>query len=80
MATRHAAGRLRPPSAMQLNHIGIAEGPNIGPVRYLPTDLCAIGSSAGRATQDGRAGACCSFPSLLSQRRGIRLNPPVESD
>jgi len=44
MATRHATGRLRRPSAMQLNHIGIAEGANIRPVRYLPTDLCAIGS------------------------------------
>ena len=30
---------------MQLNNIGIAEGANIRPVRYLPTDLCAIGSS-----------------------------------
>jgi hypothetical protein len=41
---------------MQLNHIGIAEGANIRPVRYLPTDLCAIGSSgwtrnAGRSCQ-----------------------------
>src|SRR5713101_8136318 len=45
MATRHATGRLRRPSAMQLNNIGIAEGANIRPVRYLPTDLCAIGSS-----------------------------------
>ena len=30
---------------MQLNRIGIAEGANIRPVRDLPTDLCAIGSS-----------------------------------
>jgi hypothetical protein len=30
---------------MQLDHIGIAEAANIRPVRYLPTDLCAIGSS-----------------------------------
>src|SRR5712671_7267701 len=30
--------------------------------------------AAGRATQDGRAGACCSCPSLWSQRRGVRLN------
>jgi len=30
---------------MQFNHIGIAEGANIKPVRYLPTDLCAIGRS-----------------------------------
>src|SRR5258705_6407311 len=45
MATRHATGRLRRPSAMQLNHIGIPEGANVRPVRYLPTDLCAIGSS-----------------------------------
>jgi len=30
---------------MQLNNIGIAEDANIRPVRYLPTDLCAIGSS-----------------------------------
>jgi hypothetical protein len=56
MATRHATGRLRRPSAMQLNNIGIAEGANIRPVRYLPTDLCAIGSSgwtrnAGRSCQ-----------------------------
>jgi hypothetical protein len=41
---------------MQLNNIGIAEGANIRPVRYLPTDLCAIGSSgwtrnAGRSCQ-----------------------------
>jgi hypothetical protein len=45
MATRPATGRLGRPSAMQLNHIGIAEGANIRPVRYLPTDLYAIGSS-----------------------------------
>src|SRR5260370_6486330 len=45
MATRPATGRLRRPSAMQLNNIGIAEGAKIRPVRYLPTDLCAIGSS-----------------------------------
>src|SRR6266446_5996342 len=62
---------------MQLNNIGIAEGANIRPVRYLPTDLCAA-PAAGRATQDGRAGACCSCPSLWSQRRGVRLNPRVE--
>jgi hypothetical protein len=31
--------------------------------------------AAGRATQDGRAGACCSCPSSWSQRRGVRLNP-----
>jgi hypothetical protein len=30
---------------MQLNHIGIARDANIRPVRHLPTDLCAIGSS-----------------------------------
>ena len=30
---------------MQLNRIGIAEGANINPVRDLPTDPCAIGSS-----------------------------------
>ena len=30
---------------MQLNHIGIAGDANIRPVRYLLTDLCAIGSS-----------------------------------
>ena len=41
---------------MHLNNIGIAEGANIRPVRYLPTDLCAIGSSgwtrnAGRSCQ-----------------------------
>jgi hypothetical protein len=30
---------------MQLNHIGIADSANIRPVRYLPADLCAIGSS-----------------------------------
>src|SRR6266404_7684730 len=76
MATRHATGRLRRPSAMQLNHIGIAEGPNIRPVRYLPTDLCAIGSSgwtrnartvvpahAARAPHCGRSGA--GFGSIL---------------
>ena len=28
MAARHATGRLRRPSAMQLNNIGIAEGAN----------------------------------------------------
>jgi hypothetical protein len=41
---------------MQLNRIGIAEDANIRPARYLPTDLCAIGSSgwtrsAGRSRQ-----------------------------
>src|SRR5258705_10310839 len=45
MATRHATGRLRRPSAMQLNQIGIPGGANIRLVRYLPTDLFAIGSS-----------------------------------
>jgi hypothetical protein len=65
MATRHATGRLRRPSAMQLNNIGIAEGANLRAVRYLPTDLCATGKrSAG-----GRAGAFCFGPSLWSQRR-----------
>src|SRR5258707_554419 len=54
MATRHATGRLRRPSAMQLNQIGIPEGANIRPVRYLPTDLCAIGSS-GRTRSAGRS-------------------------
>jgi hypothetical protein len=54
MATRHATGRLGRPSAMQFNNIGIAEGANIRPVRYLPTDLCLIGSggwtrNAGRS-------------------------------
>src|SRR5712675_2874338 len=55
MATRHATGRLRRPSAMQLNNIGIAEGANIRPVRYLPTDLYAIGSSGWTR----RAGRSC---------------------
>jgi hypothetical protein len=46
---RHATGRLR-----WSNHIGIAEGANIRPVRYLPTHLCATGfndwtRSAGRS-------------------------------
>src|SRR6266849_6059235 len=45
MATRHATGRLRRPSAMQLNHIDIAMGANKRPIRYLSTDPCAIGSS-----------------------------------
>jgi hypothetical protein len=40
MATRRATGRLRRPSAMQLNHIGIAGRANIRPVRYLRDDLC----------------------------------------
>jgi len=56
MATRHATGRLRRPSAMQLNNIGIAEGANIRPARYLLTDLCATGfsdwtRSAGRSSR-----------------------------
>jgi hypothetical protein len=41
MATRHATGRLRRPSALQLNNIGIAEGANLRPVRYLLADPCA---------------------------------------
>ena len=45
MATSPAAGRL---------HVGIAEGANMRPVRYLLTDLCATGfsdwtRSAGRS-------------------------------
>ena len=60
---------------MQLNNIGIAEGANIRPVRYLPTDLCATGSSgwtrnAGRSCRrmllaplSGRSGA--GFGSIL---------------
>ena len=41
MATRHATGRLRRPSVMQLNNIGIAEGANLRPVRHLLADPCA---------------------------------------
>src|SRR5216684_5573940 len=78
MATRHATGRLRRPSAMQLNNIGIAEGANIDLSVICRLILVQSAPAAGRATQDGRAGACCSCPSLWSQRRGVRLNPRVE--
>jgi hypothetical protein len=55
---------------MHLNHIGIAEGANIRPVRYLPIDPGIIGSQqldaqrwtaapahAARARHCGRSGA-----------------------
>src|SRR5882762_10025224 len=51
--------------------IHIAEGANKRPVRYLLADLCATGfSDWTRSAQDGRAGACCSCPSLVAAARG----------
>jgi hypothetical protein len=73
MATRHATARFRRPSAMQLNHIGIAEDANKKTGRHLLVNLYATEFSD--AAQDCRTGACCSFPSLLSRRRGGRPNP-----
>jgi hypothetical protein len=41
MATRDATARFREPSAMQLNHIGLAEDANKKTGRCLLVDLCA---------------------------------------
>jgi hypothetical protein len=72
MATRHATDPTRWPSAMQLHRIGIAEDTT---GHHLLVDLSATGFGDRGAVQDGRTGACCSFPSWLSQRRGVRPNP-----
>jgi hypothetical protein len=53
MATGPATGSLDRRSAMQFNS-PIAEGANIRPVRYLPTDLCAI-DSTGWTRNAGRS-------------------------
>jgi hypothetical protein len=45
MATKHATARFHEPSAMQLNHIGIAEDANKKTGRYLLVDLSATGSA-----------------------------------
>jgi hypothetical protein len=45
------------PSAIQLNHIGIAEDANKWTGRHVLVDLSATEFS------DGRTGAFCSFPS-----------------
>ena len=56
---------------MQFNHIGIAGGANIRPVRYLLTDLCAIGSSSWTRSvgQSWRSVRCSS---LWSQQCGVQ--------
>jgi hypothetical protein len=64
MATRHASRRLRQPSAVQLNHVGIAERANMKPVRYLPIDLCAIGSS-GWTPNAGRSCRALLVPVIV---------------
>jgi hypothetical protein len=72
MATLHATARFRRPSAMQLNHIDIAEDAT---VRHLLVDLCTTEFSDWSASQGDGTSAYCSFPSWLSQRRGLRPNP-----
>jgi len=80
MAARHPTGRLRWPSAMQLN----SHRHRRGREQKDQSVICRLifvqsVPAAGRATQDGRAGACCSFPSLWSQRRGVRLNSALRA-
>src|SRR5712671_3503735 len=74
MASRHATGRLRWPSAMQLNSHRHRRGREDKTCPYLLADPLQPGPAAGRATHDSRAGARCSCPSLWSQWREVRLN------
>jgi hypothetical protein len=76
MAARHATGRLRRASAMRLNSYRHRRGreqkdqPLICRLIFLQPSF-----ATGRAAQDGRTGACCSFPSLFAQWCGVRPNP-----
>jgi hypothetical protein len=72
MATRHATGRFRRRSAMQPSNIGIAEGTNIRPVRYLILVQSALAAerAGGRSRQ-----RMLLVPVIMSQRRGVLAQP-----
>jgi len=57
---------------MQFNHIGIAGGANIRPVRYLLTDLCAVGSSSWTRSV-GQAWRSCAAARGLAQPSALRV-------
>jgi hypothetical protein len=60
---------------MQFNS-GIAAAANIRPGRYLPTDLCTIGSGGWRCDAGRSCRRMLLVPSLWLQRRWVRSEPP----
>ena len=75
MATSLATSRLRWQPAMQLNSHQHRRGREYKAVRYLLTDLCAIGFSDWARSAGRPCRRMLLVPSLWSQRRGVRLNP-----